>query len=151
MKMVITTKLKYVMYICKTIHSYMHKTILGIGTNTDACFNMKQAADYLLYYFPGIKFTSAIETEPFGAEYSTPFLNALAYFETDLSKNDILLRLKAIEKKMGRLPSHKTEGIIIIDIDLIKYGNELLKPDDFRRDYMQPLLREMEKIIGYQL
>ena len=129
----------------------MHKIVLGIGTNTDARFNMKQATDYLLYYFPNIKFTNTIETEPHGAVFTTPFINALAYFETDLSKDEIHLRLKAIEKNMGRLPSHKEEGVIIIDIDLIKWNNELLKPDDFKRDYIQQLLREMEKIINQQL
>ena len=52
---------------------------------------------------------------------------------------------------MGRLPSHKEEGIIIIDIDLMQWNNEILKPEDFERHYIQPLLREMEEIIGHQL
>ena len=129
----------------------MHKTILGIGTNTDARFNMKQATDYLRYYFPNIKFTSTIETKPYGERFTTPFLNALAYFETDLSKDEILLQLKSIEKTMGRLASHKSEGIIIIDIDLMQWNNEILKPEDFGRDYIQHLTREMEEIIGHQL
>jgi 2-amino-4-hydroxy-6-hydroxymethyldihydropteridine diphosphokinase len=129
----------------------MHKILLGIGTNIDACFNMRQATDYLLYYFPGIKFTSTIETDPFGPVYTAPFFNALAYFETDLSKDEIQLILKTIEKNMGRLPSHKSEGVIIIDIDLVQLNNETLKSDDFKRDYMQQLLREMEQIIGHQV
>ena len=118
----------------------MHKILLGIGTNIDACFNMRQATDYLLYYFPGIKFTSTIETDPFGPVYTAPFFNALAYFETDLSKDEIQLILKTIEKNMGRL-----------DIDLVQLNNETLKSDDFKRDYMQQLLREMEQIIGHQV
>ena len=129
----------------------MHKTILGIGTNTDARFNMKQATDYLRYYFPNIKFTSTMETKPYGEKFTTPFVNALAYFKTDLSKPEILQQLKTIEKTMGRLPSHKEEGIIIIDIDLMQWNNEILKPKDFERHYIQPLLREMEEIIGHQL
>lgn len=129
----------------------MNKTVLGIGTNTDVCFNMKQAIDYLYYYFPNIKFTSTIETDPFGAVYTASFLNAIAYFETNLSKDEIQLILKTIEKNMGRLPSHKSEGVIIIDIDLVQLNNEILKSDDFERDYMQQLLREMEQIIGHQV
>lgn len=129
----------------------MHKTVLGIGSNTDARFNIKQATDYLRFYFPNIKFTSTIETMPYGDMFTTPFVNALAYFKTDLSKDEILLQLKLIEKTMGRLPSHKEEGIIIIDIDLMQWNNETLKPEDFERHYIQPLLREMEEIIGHQL
>ena len=129
----------------------MHKILLGIGTNIDACFNMRQATDYLLYYFPGIKFTSTIETDPFGPVYTAPFFNALAYFKTDLSKDEILLQLKLIEKTMGRLPSHKEEGIVVIDIDLVQWNNEILKPDDYKRNYIKQLLLEMQEIIGYQL
>lgn len=127
----------------------MHKVLLSLGTNTNACFNMKQARDYLLYYFPTIKFTATIETEPYGTIYKDSFLNSLAYFETDLSKDEVHLRLKTIEEKMGRLPSHKTTGKIIIDIDLIKWDNEVLKPDDFKREYMQQLLQEMDQIKNY--
>ena len=125
----------------------MHKILLGIGTNIDTCFNMKQATDYLRYYFPNIKFTSTIETKPYGDMFTTPFINALAYFETDKSKDEIQLQLKLIEKKMGRKSSHKKEGVIIIDIDLIKWNNEVLKPDDLKRDYMQQLLQEINAIL----
>ena len=129
----------------------MNKTVLGIGTNTDVCFNMKQATDYLRFYFPNIKFTSTIETMPYGDMFTTPFVNALAYFKTDLSKDEILLQLKLIEKTMGRLPSHKEEGIVVIDIDLVQWNNEILKPDDYKRNYIKQLLLEMQEIIGYQL
>ena len=129
----------------------MHKTVLGIGSNTDARFNIKQATDYLRFYFPNIKFTSTIETMPYGDMFTTPFVNALAYFKTDLSKDEILLQLKLIEKTMGRLPSHKEEGIVVIDIDLVQWNNEILKPDDYKRNYIKQLLLEMQEIIGYQL
>lgn len=136
------------MYICATSCNDMHKVLIGIGTNSDANFNMKQAINYLLSYFPNIKFTNWIETQPFGIGFNTPFLNSLAYFETEKSKDEVQLQVKSIEKKMGRKPSHKTEGRIIIDIDLIKWDNEILKPDDFKRDYMQQLLQEINVIMN---
>lgn len=126
----------------------MNKVLLGIGSNTDACFNIKQATDYLCSYFPSIKFTDTIETAPFGAMYTTPFSNALAYFETDLNKDEINLRLKTIEKKMGRLPSHKSKGVIIIDIDLVQWNHQVLKPKDIKRDYMQKLMLMLQENIG---
>lgn len=129
----------------------MHKVLLSIGSNTDACMNMKQAIEHLLSYFPSIIFTSTIETEPHGEVYTTPFLNALAYFRTKLSKDDIQLQLKTIEKVMGRKPTDKAEGRIIIDIDLVKWDNEVLKPDDLEHNYMQQLLFEIEKITNHQL
>ena len=63
-------------------------------------------------------------------------------------KEDIQVRFKSIEKIMGRQPSHKANGIVIIDIDLIKWNNEVLKPDDFKRDYMNELLLQVQDIVG---
>ena len=122
----------------------MHKVLLSIGSNSNASFNMKQATSHLLSCFTNMKFTSTIETEAFGAIYNDPFLNALAYFETNVSKGEVQKQLKAIEKNMGRLPSHKEEGVIIIDIDLMQWNNEILKPDDFERDYIKQLLLEVQ-------
>ena len=126
----------------------MHKVLLSIGTNTDACFNLKRAIDSLHSCFPNIKFTSIIESAPCGAIFNEPFLNTLAYFETNMVKEDIKVRFKSIEKNMGRQPSHKAEGIVIIDIDLIQWNNEVLKPDDFKREYMNELLVQMQDIVG---
>lgn len=125
----------------------MHKVLIGIGTNSDANSNMKQAINYLLSYFPNIKFTKWIETPPFGAGFSAPFLNSLAYLQTDMQREQLQQLLKTIERNMGRLPTHKKEGKIIIDIDLLQWNGEILKPDDFKRDYMQQLLKEIKEII----
>lgn len=124
----------------------MHKVLVSLGTNTDTCFNMKRATDYLYSCFPNIRFTTVIKSEPCGANFKGPFLNALAYFESKLTKEEIVLRFKSIEKKMGRLPSHKAEGIVIIDIDLIQWDNEVLKPEDLERDYMSELLIQVQDI-----
>ncbi len=121
----------------------MHKVLLCIGTNTNACFNMKRAIDCLRSYFPNIRLTSTIESAPYGANYEGLFLNTLAYFETNMPKDDIQLRCKTIERNMGRQPTHKAEGKIIIDIDLIKWDNEVLKPEDFKRGYMKELLVQL--------
>ena len=124
----------------------MHKVLLSIGTNTDACFNLKRAIDNLHSCFPNIQFTSITESAACGETFKGPFLNTLAYFETNMVKEDIQVRFKSIEKNMGRQPSHKAEGVVIIDIDLIKWNNEVLKPDDFTRDYMNELIVQMQRI-----
>lgn len=126
----------------------MHKVLLSIGTNTNACFNLKRAIDNLLSYFPNIKFTSITESDPCGEEYYGMFLNVLAYFETTKGKEEIHSDFKSIEKIMGRQPTHKAEGIVIIDIDLIKWDNEVLKQDDFNRNYMHELLLQVQDIIN---
>lgn len=118
----------------------MHKVLLSIGTNTDTRFNLNRAISSLLTYFPTIQFTEVTESSPYGNSYVGSFLNALAFFHTDLCKEELVIDLKKIEKSMGRLPNHKAEGKVIIDIDLIKWDDEIIKPEDFQRSYITDLL-----------
>lgn len=123
----------------------MHRALLSIGSNTNTRLNLEQAIENLKFYFPTIQFTETTVSEPFGNGYSDPFLNILAYMQTNLDKNDLIKQFKIIEKEMGRLVSHKKNGIVIIDIDLIKWDNQILKPDDFERNYMKELLLQVQK------
>ena len=109
---------------------------------------MKQAIGVLLSYFPNIKFTNTIKTQPYGTIYKNSFLNTLAYFETDMSIDEIQLRLKTIEKSMGRQLVDEKEWEIIIDIDLIKWNNKVIKPDDFKRGYMHDLMLQIQNIVN---
>ncbi len=106
---------------------------------------MNRAKSILKSYFPTIQFTINIENKPFGENYKHWFLNTLGYFKSDLSKNEIISHCKHIEKTMGRLVEHKLEGKVIIDIDLIQWGDEIIKPDDFKRSYVIDLLPFVKK------
>ena len=119
----------------------MHKVLLSIGTNTNTRFNLNRAKCILQRNFPSIQFTMDIENKAYGERYKGLFLNTLGYFESDLCKNELITYLKSIEREMGRTPEHKAEGKVIIDIDLIKWDNEILKLEDFKRSYVQYLIQ----------
>lgn len=119
----------------------MHKVLLSIGTNTNTRFNLNRAKSILQTDFPSIQFTNDIESKAYGEIYKGLFLNTLGYFESDLHKNDLILHFKNIEKIMGRTPKDKSKGKVIIDIDLIKWDNEIIKPNDFERSYVQDLMQ----------
>lgn len=123
----------------------MHKVLICIGSNTQSRYNMNRVKSILKSYFPTIQFTINIENKPFGENYKHWFLNTLGYFKSDLSKNEIISHCKHIEKTMGRLVEHKLEGKVIIDIDLIQWGDEIIKPDDFKRSYVIDLLPFVKK------
>lgn len=122
----------------------MHKILLSIGTNTDNSFNLDRAKSNLLHYFPFIQFTKEIKSDAYGAQYNNVFSNMLAFFESNLSKEELQTCFKSIEKKMGRKPTHKAQGKVIIDIDLIKVDDEIIKKEEFKRDYIIKLLKELE-------
>ncbi len=121
----------------------MHQVLLSLGTNTHARFNLNRAMHLLQLTFSTIQFTSVAVSKPHGSQYKRPFLNTLAFFNTNMNKEELVLVLKNIEQKMGRLPEHKPDGKIIIDIDLIKWNDEITKPEDFKRSYVRDLLPEV--------
>ena len=123
----------------------MNKVLLCIGSNTNALFNLKRAINKLQLNFKDIQFTETAKSRPYGEIYKQSFLNTLAYFETNMNKDELVLSLKSIEEEMGRQPEHKAEGKVIIDIDLIKWNDEIVKSEDFKRDYVRKLLAFIPK------
>lgn len=120
---------------------WMYKVLLSIGTNTNTRFNLNRAKYLLQKDFPSIQFTCDTKSKAYGKIYKGLFMNTLGYFESDLHKNDLISHFKNIEKIMGRSPEDKAEGKVIIDIDLIKWDNEIVKPNDFERSYVQDLMQ----------
>jgi len=66
------------------------------------------------------------ETEAWGVENQAFFLNVALLCTTTLSPNDVLRQIHSIESKMGRIRKEKW-GPRLIDIDIIFYGEEIIK------------------------
>jgi 2-amino-4-hydroxy-6-hydroxymethyldihydropteridine diphosphokinase len=97
--------------------------------------------------------SSIIETEPFGFESETNFLNAVIEIKTDLSPRALLLNLQEIEKKLGRKSKsqNKNYSSRTIDLDILYYGKQILvspeltipHPEIFNRDFVLIPLQEI--------
>ena len=118
----------------------MHKIILSIGSNTYAKRNIAEAKRKMEAVLPKIRFSEIRMSKPYGKKYKRSFLNLLAVFESDKTAGEICSRVKKIESEMGRKPEDKEKGRVIIDIDLVRYDDSILKPKDFERSYVQDLL-----------
>lgn len=118
----------------------MSTILLSIGSNTFAKTNIDKAKRMLTRLFPEIIFSQAILTEPEEEKYSYLFRNVLAKAETQMTPEEVIDKIKQTERAVGRSPKDKYLGKVIIDIDLIQYGNEILRPGDFERNYVQQLL-----------
>jgi 2-amino-4-hydroxy-6-hydroxymethyldihydropteridine diphosphokinase len=57
---------------------------------------------------------------------------------------EVIEKIKQTERAVGRSPRDKYLGKVVIDIDLIRYNDELLRPADFQREYVQQLLSDLE-------
>ena len=126
---------------------------LGIGSNLgNRRKNIKKALDYLAKT-KGIKIekTSRIyETEPVGGPAQRKFLNAAIKIKTSLTPQLFLKIIKKIEKDLGRRKTVRF-GPREIDLDILLYGNKIIKRRDltiphprmFEREFVLKPLREI--------
>lgn len=122
----------------------MNKALLSIGTNEDKELNLDLCHQLLDNSFEQISYSDTSITTPYGNSYKNDFLNQLAIIYTDQKREDVYKLLKSIEIQIGRNPSDKEKGIVKIDIDLVIWNDEILKPADISRSYITDLLSSLQ-------
>jgi len=126
---------------------------IGIGSNVgDALQNCKDAIESVsrLDSIKLIQSSSFYKTEPVGDIKQEYFINAIIEIKTKLSARELLLSLQEIERKMGRKREVKG-GPRIIDLDIIFYGQEIIKkkgltvphPETHKRRFVLEPLNEI--------
>jgi 2-amino-4-hydroxy-6-hydroxymethyldihydropteridine diphosphokinase len=109
----------------------MKKVFLGLGSDLgDREENLKKAVDAIGSSAATITGVSPLyETEPLGFRGSGDFLNMVISVETALSPSELLDKLMAAEKKLGRIRNEKRNVSRLIDIDILLYANEIVNCD----------------------
>lgn len=107
---------------------------LSLGSNYGDRIGYVQQATSLLGMSEGISVirTSAFyETEPWGMNTKTWFVNAVIEIKTSLSPSRLLEECQRIEQVLGRKP-HTSEIYTdrTIDIDILFYGNEIINEEN---------------------
>lgn len=123
------------MYICE-----MNTALISIGSNENRDENIPLCRKLLDDIFESIHYSNTSITKPFGEHYKNSFLNQLALVETEMSRENVNICLKMLEKQIGRNFTDKSTGLIKIDIDLIKWNSTILKEEDWTRSYVADLL-----------
>lgn len=118
----------------------MNKALISIGSNEDKEMNITLCRQLLNSAFDTINYSKTSVTEPYGKVYRNNFLNQLAVVYTQKDQSEITILLKEIEKKIGRDPKDKLTGNVKIDIDLVIWNENVLKPEDLKRQYIAQLL-----------
>ena len=114
-----------------------------MGSNFDAATRLSAARSVLLSHFPDICFSQEMVTEAIGSGFLSPFHNQVARLTTPLDAASVRNLLKGIEQAQGRLPEDKPNGIVKLDIDLLKYDDCVLKPEDMEREFVLVGMREL--------
>lgn len=117
-----------------------HTCLLCLGSNSESRYHLKNAEVALNKSLPGIYWGEIIETKAEGDTAGLPpYLNRLALLHTSLEINDLKQLFKQVEKENGRMEESKKNGIVPLDIDLLAYDNQILKPKDLEKEYMKQL------------
>ena len=121
-----------------------HSCLLCIGSNMARHIHMENARKSLTEHFPNIRFGEEMETEAIGGNFLSPFSNQVATFSTSLSAEEVRCILKGIERDNGRTTEDKAQGIVKLDIDLLKYDTLVLKPADLEKDFVTAGMKSLE-------
>lgn len=126
--------------------------VLLTGSDTgDREFHLSEAKRLVSEHIGAIiKASSILETQPWGFESSTLFLNQALLIETELEPLDLLDAIQQIEIEVGRIKRDQQWSSRIIDIDIlctknrIYHSERLIIPHKWlhKRSFaLQPLLQ----------
>jgi 2-amino-4-hydroxy-6-hydroxymethyldihydropteridine diphosphokinase len=108
----------------------METCYLLLGSNKGDRLSYLHRASVAVSLFAGavLQFSSVYETEPWGFEDSTPFLNQVIKVKTTLEADELMKKILQAETELGRERIRDIEGYAarIIDIDLLFYGQQII-------------------------
>lgn len=109
--------------------------VIGIGSNTaDAPERVAKAMEWLDRTF-GITSRSSIYSTPAERGASGTYFNAVAVITSGLTHAELNSLLKGYEFANGRTPAAKAAHIVTIDLDIVIYGQTILRPADISANY----------------
>lgn len=123
----------------------MNSVVISIGSN---CKDSEKAVEKSIGFLSG-----KLQSPRASGCYSTPasngkdadYLNAVLVGYTDDSREKFTSLLKLYEVANGRTALSKQEGVIPIDLDLVVWNDEVVRPVDFDKEYFQIGWKQLEK------
>ncbi len=140
----------------------MHKITILLGSNQGNRKELILKAIQLLETKLGKchKISSIYESEAWGFEAETAFLNQVLLFESHIEAQEILHIGLEIEKELGRIRNKEGYSSRTMDIDLLFYSNQIIEEENLqvphprlhlRRFTLEPLVEVMPDFIHPKL
>lgn len=113
----------------------MNRVIVSIGSNSsDREARVDAAVSWLCGELSECLTSEIYETPEYSGQYPA-YCNCVAEGLTSLDVGSLESLLKDYEKDAGRSAESKLTGIVPIDLDIVGYGGEILRPVEFDREY----------------
>jgi len=120
-----------------------HDCIIGIGSNIDPEQNIAAALFLLRQDHDLISVSSLIKTSPIGIPDQPDFLNGAARVFTVMEIADFKHYLKGVEDNLKRDRRAPKFGPRTIDLDIVKWDNEIIDQDYYTRDFLRNAVDEI--------
>ncbi|MGQ9620155.1 MAG: 2-amino-4-hydroxy-6-hydroxymethyldihydropteridine diphosphokinase [Bacteroidales bacterium] len=120
---------------------------LGLGSSAGDRLEHIKKAERMIVSLIGevIDISGIYETTPWGFESTGNFLNMALSVKTDLSPGELLEKIHFIESSMGRVRESRRYAPRVIDIDILFYGNKIIKSSTLTIPH--PLLHERKFVL----
>lgn len=129
----------------------MNQFIILLASNSEAEKNLADARKRLAAAFPekvrfsGNHWSAALLKEghvaPQGA--CSMYLNAICLAQTALTLEAVQAFLKKTETEMGRIRGVEARGRVAMDMDLVEWNGEVLRPKDAGQVYYKVCLEDL--------
>lgn len=126
----------------------LHNAVIGLGSNVAGQRRkaIEEALEWLGRAGTNMVISEIYETNPWGKPEEGPrYRNAVAKLETTLSAETLNEMLKKYELEHGRDDEARKAGRVPIDLDIVIWDGEALRPHEINRDYFTIGFKQTEK------
>ena len=123
----------------------MNSIVITIGSNSrDRQWQVEHAIEWLNKFLSSTRVSSIYNSE--ADNHRDPdYLNAVLAGECKLDFESIQKKVKEYESVCGRTPASKLEGNVPMDLDIIIWNDEIIRPDDYKKEYFQTGWNEIKE------
>ena len=115
----------------------MNRIVLCIGSNMEPKRrNVEDAIRWCSGLCGDIRCSSIYETPEIHG-IGAPYANAVLEAFTEYGYEDLNTLLKSYELRMGRDGHARQHGIVPIDVDIVLWNDEIIRPKDFRQSFFR--------------
>ncbi|MDE6006576.1 MAG: 2-amino-4-hydroxy-6-hydroxymethyldihydropteridine diphosphokinase [Muribaculaceae bacterium] len=111
------------------------KIVLSLGSNCDADY-VAQALKWLKSLLSDFKASSLYETPP-AKGVGRSYINAVITGSTQSAYEPFNRQLKEYEELAGRDQSCREAGLVPIDIDIVIWNDDIIRPWDYRQNFFK--------------
>lgn len=117
--------------------------VISLGSNCgNRQKNVREAIEWLSEKLSDCRFSSIYETPEIHGK-GKPYMNAVVNASTGQNMESMQSLTKKYEIEHGRNSECRAKGEVPIDIDIVKWDSEILRPLDFSREFFKIGYREL--------